>query len=1357
MLAFGNPRRCPVTNRCLPQLLCASVVLGLFGCVTLAAQSSAPPPGDRFLPARSLAQNVSAEPGLRGRVQNRIAVSVVGDNFFGDPNRGLITGYAVGSGGAIAVQRGSAQLPRAEEFGSVSPFAESATFIDVGMRPDFLVPADVNQDGHRDLIVAARGGNAVEILLGDGRGGFTSQTTFAVQGSIAGVAKWQDATGAPRIAVGVCGQKCSVDLYQADGTRLASHPVDDTITILAVAHLNGGSAEDIVAGGASHLEVIDGNSALGGSPQVDSLPVWGALAAATGVFVYDARGMRQIAVLTQDGSTHTLARSGIVSTPPRLLPNARQLRHMHQLPQREAVDPKTQSWVDVETLTGVATFDGGSTPLLIRTRVSGSGMDDLVVLDANGNRITTVHHPVLAYPPNSASPYAGTMQALPARVETDSTPANAALAAIPMRISQDARLGLVTVSGGVTPEMAPLTAYHTLNVNTTSDGTVSTASMALCSGNLAGCTLRSALAVADADASYNEAHSTADTVNVPNGTYTLLNDGPEEPGSPNPDQYGNPQYHIEIYGPVNLIGAGTTTTIITTDNKDKIFSENSANATGENDTQSPIDVYFSDMTLENGTNPSTPGNGQQDSEGGLIDADTGGTGNITFVDVNFENGIDKLGGDYGDGGGLYVSDNYLTVPAVDQGPGVLEVSGGTFSGNLTSGRGGAISAAAQNNNPIDIVGVTFTNNTANGNDNESATYVGLGFGGAIWTGNIDPSKCSTACTVTSYIENSTFTSNTAVGSTATGGQGDGGAVYAYDGITVTGNTFSQNTATTSTPEYNAGSGGAVLMGSQYEPIVITGNVFTKNGATSDGGAVLIEAESADTTLTSTVRYNVFYDNEGPSGNMPTASGRTGLAQGDYQGSVAQTTTNATDNFWGCNGPASGTGCDTAGSTDGTMTLSPYAEVTASLNTTTPASGSSIILTGGITKDSSGTSLSSNEGAFIGLPVALSISQNGASLGTSDTTLDSTGSASLSETATTGNGTATFTVYNATVTIDFTGGPVVTSVSPSSGPTTGGTQVTINGSAFTGVEEVNFGGVAGSIGTKSDTQITVISPAQGAGTVDITVVTPSGTSATSAADHFTYDKVASSIMWSPAPAIIFGMSGSTVLNAAGSPSGGTFDYTATPTGGGTTMDVTAGTTTLPAGTYNLTATYTPPNTSEYNNDTQMVSLYVSSESVWILDSGGGTSELAGNGYGISPSAYSGANMAVAIDSAGNIWTVGTGSTLLEETNQVGTAPATPTGGGLDVPVGIAIDGNSAVWITNGNNTISEFSNAGVAQSPSNGFADSSLSTPSGIAIDLGGSVWIANKGNSSVTRILGAAAPADPLATAAANNKTGAKP
>ncbi len=83
------------------------------------------------------------------------------------------------------------------------------------------------------------------------------------------------------------------------------------------------------------------------------------------------------------------------------------------------------------------------------------------------------------------------------------------------------------------------------------------------------------------------------------------------------------------------------------------------------------------------------------------------------------------------------------------------------------------------------------------------------------------------------------------------------------------------------------------------------------------------------------------------------------------------------------------------------------------------------------------------------------------------------------------------------------GPVVSSISPTSGPAAGGTTVTIIGSGFTGASKVLFGTVAASSFTvNSDTQITAVSPA-GSGTMHVTVTTPGGTTTISTADQFTY--------------------------------------------------------------------------------------------------------------------------------------------------------------------------------------------------------------------------------------------------------------
>ena len=83
-------------------------------------------------------------------------------------------------------------------------------------------------------------------------------------------------------------------------------------------------------------------------------------------------------------------------------------------------------------------------------------------------------------------------------------------------------------------------------------------------------------------------------------------------------------------------------------------------------------------------------------------------------------------------------------------------------------------------------------------------------------------------------------------------------------------------------------------------------------------------------------------------------------------------------------------------------------------------------------------------------------------------------------------------------------PTVTAVSPTPGPLAGGTSVTITGTNLSGQTAVDFGATAGTVTADSATSITVDAPAESAGTVDVTVTTAGGTSATSSGDHFTYD-------------------------------------------------------------------------------------------------------------------------------------------------------------------------------------------------------------------------------------------------------------
>ncbi len=86
---------------------------------------------------------------------------------------------------------------------------------------------------------------------------------------------------------------------------------------------------------------------------------------------------------------------------------------------------------------------------------------------------------------------------------------------------------------------------------------------------------------------------------------------------------------------------------------------------------------------------------------------------------------------------------------------------------------------------------------------------------------------------------------------------------------------------------------------------------------------------------------------------------------------------------------------------------------------------------------------------------------------------------------------------------YTAAPTVDGLTPASGGPYGGSIVTIRGANLAGDTAIHFGAGLAKIQSMSDTQIIVTSPPGKAGTVDVTVTTPGGTSVTSAADKFTY--------------------------------------------------------------------------------------------------------------------------------------------------------------------------------------------------------------------------------------------------------------
>jgi hypothetical protein len=157
----------------------------------------------------------------------------------------------------------------------------------------------------------------------------------------------------------------------------------------------------------------------------------------------------------------------------------------------------------------------------------------------------------------------------------------------------------------------------------------------------------------------------------------------------------------------------------------------------------------------------------------------------------------------------------------------------------------------------------------------------------------------------------------------------------------------------------------------------------------------------------------------------------------------------------------------------------------------PAGGTSVVLTG--------TNYSGVSAVYFGT-VSASFTVNSSTQITATAPAQAAGAVDITVVASGGTSAAS----SADVFSYLAPVPSITSVSPNSGATGGGTAVTITGSAFTGASQVLFGSTAAELFIlNTDTSITAVSPLAAAGTVDITVTTAAGTSATTSADHFTY--------------------------------------------------------------------------------------------------------------------------------------------------------------------------------------------------------------------------------------------------------------
>ena len=244
----------------------------------------------------------------------------------------------------------------------------------------------------------------------------------------------------------------------------------------------------------------------------------------------------------------------------------------------------------------------------------------------------------------------------------------------------------------------------------------------------------------------------------------------------------------------------------------------------------------------------------------------------------------------------------------------------------------------------------------------------------------------------------------------------------------------------------------------------------------------------------------------------------------------------------------------------------------------------------------------------------------------------------------------------------------------------------------------------------------------------------------------------SISWVPSTLSIYtgAALGTEVLDATDTVPA-SITYTSTPKPNGTAQSVNTNTV-LPMGQYILTAIVTPNNLS-YATTSSALPFNVQNMNPFISNSAGNVSSLYNNGTQQS-SSVAGGGVGAAVDSNGLVWSITNSGSALTTFTDTGSTASTFSNLGLNGARALAVDGLGQVWVANSNNTLTQVSNTGAPLATT---TDAGLSGPTGVAIDMSGNVWISNGTSSSVDEVIGAAAPAAPLANAVQSLSPGTRP
>ena len=156
---------------------------------------------------------------------------------------------------------------------------------------------------------------------------------------------------------------------------------------------------------------------------------------------------------------------------------------------------------------------------------------------------------------------------------------------------------------------------------------------------------------------------------------------------------------------------------------------------------------------------------------------------------------------------------------------------------------------------------------------------------------------------------------------------------------------------------------------------------------------------------------------------------------------------------------------------------------------------------------------------------------------------------------------------------------------------------------------------------------------------------------------------------------------------------------------------------------------------------------STGSIWVADYFSRAAKFSPTGIPAFPNNITGNNLSdsygLAIDASDNVWITnepeaslpGNSITVLNSSGQSVAGTSGFTAGGLDYPIGIAIDPNGTAWVVDyGNAHLTLLASTGAPLSGTAGYIAPSLAFPVTVAIDANHNAWIGDQNDSYVTRV-----------------------